>query len=97
MKEESRRRIARKFLKETFGWCPDINRSYKSMPLLENDARAFYMFHAPYVTDTTRPWIAVSDNAEEIKEIAKLEATEGAWKAGLVEFEQYGKYFIAYD
>lgn len=67
------------------------------MPLLENDARAFYMFTAPYVTGRTRPWIAVSDNAEEIKEIAKLEATEESWKAGLVEFERYGKYFIAYD
>lgn len=119
MNEDSRRRIARKFLEENFGKYGlsqynitiggktfismsrpfELYRTWDSMRDgdFDNDARAFEVIYAPYVSEAEHKMIAVSDSQDELNEIVNKCFDKERVKLGLIEFEDYKGYKIAYD
>lgn len=111
MKEESRRRIARMFLEENFGKKMVIDtegfyfegkpfelwRDYDSAKDGEYEVRAFQVLFAPYLSSAKKRMIAVSDNEKELHEIVRKSFEENSIKCGLVEYEEYKGYKVAYD
>ena len=61
------------------------------------EAKAFEVIYAPYVSDADKQFIAVSDSKEELNEIVERVFPEDRIKHGSIEYERYGKYYIAYD
>ena len=109
MKEEKRRKIAREFLENEFGKrmvVPQINfvgepfqlwRDWDSMKPGTNEARAFEVIYAPYISGAKKRMITVSDSEEERREIVKKCFDQERIKVGCVEYETYKGYKIAYD
>ena len=75
----------------------ELNKSWESMDADGNEAKAFEVIYAPYVSDADKQFIAVSDSKEELNEIVEKVFNPDRIKLGLIEYERYGKYYIAYD
>ena len=75
----------------------ELNKSRESADADGKEAKAFEVICAPYVSDADRQFIAVSDSKEELDEIVESVFPENRRKHGSVEYERYGKYYIAYD
>lgn len=83
--------IAKMFLHDFELW-----RSWDSLDAL-NEARAFQVLYAPYVTTSDKQFIAVSDTKKELDEIVEKVFPEERREYGFIEYERYGNYYIAYD
>lgn len=75
----------------------ELNKSWESMDANGNGAKAFEVIYTPYVSDADKQFIAVSDSKEELSEIVEKVFSPDRIKLGLIEYERYGKYYIAYD
>ena len=98
MTEAKRREIARKFLVENFNSNTfELWRSYESMVPKTNEARAFEVMYAPYISGAKKRMIAVSDSKDEIYKIVDSCFEKERVEMGMPEYETYGKYYVAYD
>lgn len=75
----------------------ELWRSYDSMDEGTNEAKAFEVFYAPYISTSDKQFIAVSDSRKELNEIVERVFPEDRRKYGFIEYDRYGKYYIAYD
>lgn len=75
----------------------ELNKSWESTDANGKEVKAFEVIYAPYVSDADKQFIAVSDSKEELNEIVKRVFPEDRRKYGFIEYERYGKYYIAYD
>ena len=75
----------------------ELNKSWESMDANGKEAKAFEVIYAPYISDADKQFIAVSDSKEELNEIVEKVFSPDRIKLGLIEYERYGKYYIAYD
>jgi len=62
-----------------------------------NEVRAFEVMYAPYTSSAERRMIAVSDNKDELNEIVNQCFDKERIKLGLIEFDEYKGYKVAYD
>ena len=75
----------------------ELNKSWESMDADGKEAKAFEVIYAPYVSDADKQFIAVSDSRKELNEIVERVFPEDRRKHGFIEYDRYGKYYIAYD
>ena len=75
----------------------ELWRSFDSMDDGTNEAKAFEVIYAPYISTSGKQFIAVSDSRKELNEIVERVFPEDRRKYGFIEYERYGKYYIAYD
>jgi hypothetical protein len=77
----------------------ELYRSWDSMKkgAHDNEARAFEVMYAPYVSSAEHRMIAVSDSEDELKEIISQCFDKERIRLGLIEFEEYKGYKVAYD
>ena len=108
LSENKRRTIARKYLEKNFGKQMNVPgvfagkpfelwRDYDSMLPGTNEARAFEVIYAPYVSGSHKRVIAVSDSIEEMKEIVKASFGKESVAAGCPEYDTYEGYKVVFD
>ena len=82
---------------KTFSHDFELWRSLDSMDEGTNEAKAFEVIYAPYISTSDNQFIAVSDSRKELNEIVERVFPEDRRKYGFIEYDRYGKYYIAYD
>lgn len=77
----------------------ELYRSWESMKkdAHDNEARAFEVMYAPYISSAEHRMIAVSDSKDELNEIVNQCFDKERIKLGLIEFDEYKGYKVAYD
>ena len=75
----------------------ELWRSWDSMKPGEHQARAFMVFHAPYISGAEDQYIAVSDSKEELEEIVNLVFDKERIALGLLEYDEMDGYYVVYD
>ena len=75
----------------------ELWKCYESMEPGSWESRAFRVIDAPYITNSNKPVIIVSDNQEELFEIAKIVISEERWETGSPEFDRFKNYYVMFD
>jgi len=75
----------------------ELWKCYESMEPGSWESRAFRVIDAPYASNSTKPVIIVSDNKEELFEIAKTVISEERMEMGSPEFDKFKNYYVMFD
>lgn len=75
----------------------ELWKAWESVAPGDNQARAFEVIFAPYISSSKQRFIVVSDSKEELDEIVNMVFDEERRKEGFLEYDTYDKYYVVYD
>ena len=75
----------------------ELWKAWESATPGDNQARAFEVIFAPYISTSKQKFIAVSDSKEELNEIVHQVFDKERIRLGLLEYDKQDGYYVVYD